>query len=71
MQGDDLKGVVRLKTVVQGQHINHNGIKLSLLGMILQLPEYATNHQRNAEGMVKYVDPKRANVTAQNIQKYR
>ena len=33
--GDDLKGKIRIKTVVEGQLIKHQGVKISLLGMIL------------------------------------
>ena len=36
--GDDLKGSIRIKTTVDGQIIKHQGIKVSLLGMILQIP---------------------------------
>ena len=33
--GDDLKGKICLKTAVEGQNIEHQGIRVSLLGMIL------------------------------------
>jgi len=33
--GDDLKGKITIKTTVDGQQIKHQGIKVSLLGMIL------------------------------------
>jgi hypothetical protein len=39
--GDDLVGRVIIKTSVDGQHIQHQGIRVSLIGMILQLPDYA------------------------------
>ena len=35
--GDDLKGKIMIKTKVDGQLIHHEGIKVSLLGMILQV----------------------------------
>ena len=41
--GDDLKGKIRIKTVVDGQLIKHHGVKVSLLGMILQTPEHVSN----------------------------
>ena len=31
---DDVKGVIEIKTPVEGQTINHDGIKISLIGLI-------------------------------------
>lgn len=67
--GDDLKGKVRIKTTVDGQIIKHQGVQVSLFGMILQIPEYVSS--KNSEGMVVKLDQKRANITAQNIAKYK
>ena len=36
--GDDLKGKICIRTRVEGQKIEHQGVKVSLLGMVLQLP---------------------------------
>lgn len=53
--GDDLVGKVCLKTRVEGQRIDHQGIKVSLLGMILQMPE-TYNSYENSSGMVIKLD---------------
>ena len=69
--GDDLKGKIRIKTTVEGQQIVHQGIKVSLLGMILQIPEGTTANQKNSSGMSIGLDDKRSEITAQNVTKYR
>lgn len=63
------KGKIKIKTTVKGQLIQHQGIKVSLLGMILQSPEQT--YKKNSEGMLINLDPKRSEITAQSIQKYR
>jgi hypothetical protein len=62
--GDDLKGKIMIKTSVDGQLIQHEGIKVSLLGMILQVPEYASSSQKNSSGMVVNLNEKRSEITA-------
>lgn len=69
--GDDLKGKIKIKTTVEGQQINHQGIKVSLLGMILQIPEHTVANQKNTQGMNIGLDEKRSEITAQNVSKYR
>ena len=58
MAGDDLRGKIMLKTTVDGQHIEHNGIKVSLLGMVLQLP--ASRATLTSENFVTKLDPARS-----------
>ena len=65
--GDDLKGKIMIKTTVDGQLIQHEGIRVSLLGMILQVPEYASSSQKNSSSMVVNLNEKRSEITAQNI----
>lgn len=67
--GDDLKGKIKIKTVVPGQLIKHQGVKVSLLGMILQIPEHVS--YKNSQGMVIKLDKNRQQITAQNIAKYK
>ena len=62
--GDDLKGKIKMKTTVEGQQIIHQGIKVSLLGMILQIPEVHAVNQKNSQGMNIGLDEKRSDVTA-------
>lgn len=68
--GDDLNGKICIKTTIQGQLIKHEGIKVSLLGMILQLPQYGMI-KRNEDGVVMNLNEKRSEITAQNISTYR
>ena len=42
---DDVKGVIEIKTPIEGQTLNHDGIKISLIGLIgktshLLIPHY-------------------------------
>ena len=50
--GDDLRGKVCIKTTVEGQQIVHQGIKVSLLGMILQVPSQSYLAKKNDEGFL-------------------
>ena len=56
--GDDLKGKIKIKTVIEGQLIKHQGVKVSLLGMILQNPEHVS--YKNSQGMVIKLDKNRS-----------
>jgi len=69
--GDDLRGRVCLKTAVEGQLIRHQGIKVSLLGMILQLQPTAGAMGKNEDGMVTNYNSSRSEITAANIGAYR
>mmetsp|Transcript_2410 Transcript_2410/g.3685 ORF Transcript_2410/g.3685 Transcript_2410/m.3685 type:complete len:87 (+) Transcript_2410:65-325(+) len=51
--GDNLCGKIEIKTTVENQRIEHQGIRISLLGMVLQLPEHAHTGRRSTHtGMV-------------------
>lgn len=69
--GDDLIGRVILKTAVEGQNIQHQGIKVSLLGMILQQQAGYTHHKTNESGMIKNFKKETSEITAQNIGQFR
>lgn len=69
--GDDLCGVVKIKTTVEGQQIEHQGIKVSLIGMVLQLPNYAATNTSQGFMNPEYLNEARSDITAQNISKYR
>ena len=56
--GDDLKGKIKIKTVIEGQLIKHQGVKVSLLGMILQNPEHVS--YKNSQGLVIKLDKNRS-----------
>ena len=58
-----------LKTKVDGQLIEHNGIKVSLLGMVLQLPTGRAT--LTSEDFVTKLDPARSKITVSNISHYR
>jgi len=66
---DYYPGKITIKTTVGGQLIQHQGIKVSLLGMILQLPEQT--YKKSSEGMIINLDSKRSEITVQSIQKYK
>jgi hypothetical protein len=69
--GDDLRGRICIKTAVEGQNISHQGIKVSLLGMILQALPHTSRHQTNQAGMIKDYKASKSEITAQNIQHFR
>ena len=70
--GDDLKGCIIIKTRVDGQKIEHQGIRVSLLGMVLQLPLRTMRSDQFGFTKSKSLeDGTRGQVTASNISQYR
>jgi len=69
--GDDLKGKVCIKTTVEGQLIKHQGIKVSLYGMILQMQPHVGATRKNEDGMITNFNKARSEITAFNIGAYR
>ena len=66
--GDNLKGKICLKTAVEGQNIEHQCIRVSLLGMVLQhQPQYNTR-KRDSN---RFVIHKPQEITSSNINQYR
>jgi len=69
--GDDLSGKITFKTTVDGQRIQHQGIKVSLLGMILQVPDYMKSTQMNSAGMIKEINYELGDIDTKNISQFR
>lgn len=69
--GDDLRGRICIKTTVEGQVIEHQGIRVSLLGMILQSNPMNQVYKHNSAGMITNYKKQKSEITAQNIALYR
>jgi hypothetical protein len=64
--GDDLIGKIVFKTTVEGQRIEHQGIKVHLMGMVLQMQNYQAHRKSEGTNTV-LLDKARGNITAENI----